>query len=159
MSKNWNEYHAEIAKVVASKSKDPSSKVGCVIVDKNNCPVSNGFNGFIAGSDESEFSWTDRSKKYLTVLHAEENAIIFAKRDLEGCKAYITHSPCNKCLTLLAQAKIREIYYSDPSIIRDRGSDEVKWAIKAIIRATGVSVVNLVNGKMYLEELFPEETK
>jgi hypothetical protein len=59
----------------------------------------------------------------------------------------------------LAQAKIREIYYSDPSIIRDRGSDEVKWAIKAIIRATGVSVVNLVNGKMYLEELFPEETK
>ena len=156
MSKSWNEYHADMAEVVASKSKDPSSKVGCVIVDADNGPISNGYNGFIAKSDESFFTW-ERPRKYLTVLHAEENAIIYAKRDISGAKVYITHSPCNRCLALLAQAKVREIYYSDPSIIRDRGSDDVKWAIEAIIRATGVSVTNVKNGKAYIDELYSEK--
>lgn len=156
MSKCWNTYNLEIAEKVSSRSKDPSSQVGCYIVDENNLPVSNGYNGFIAGSDESCFTW-DRPRKYLTVIHAEENAIIFAKRDLKGCKAYVTHSPCQKCLALLAQAKIKEIYYGDPSIIKERGSEDVKWAIKAIIKATGIKVINVKNGKDYIADLESED--
>lgn len=43
----WDEYFIEIAKVTARRSKDPSTKTGCVIVDPNNRPVSFGYNGFI----------------------------------------------------------------------------------------------------------------
>ena len=32
---SWDEYFMNIADVVASRSKDPSSQNGCVIVDKN----------------------------------------------------------------------------------------------------------------------------
>jgi hypothetical protein len=44
---SWNEYFIEIAKVTAKRSKDPSTQTGCVIVDKNNRPISFGYNGFI----------------------------------------------------------------------------------------------------------------
>ena len=37
---SWDEYFIEIAKVTAKRSKDPSTKTGCVIVDANNRPIS-----------------------------------------------------------------------------------------------------------------------
>ena len=36
----WDEYFMEIAETVALKSKDPSSKMGCVIVDPKKRVVS-----------------------------------------------------------------------------------------------------------------------
>lgn len=140
---SWVPYFIQIAKEVSSKSKDPSSKVGCVIADEKHRPVSFGFNGFVAGCDESKLSWTEKNKKYATVIHAEMNAIIFANRkDLSGCVAYITHSPCESCLKHMLQAGIREIHYEDVSIVRDRGSEDGKWAIKALIEATGAKVTS-----------------
>ena len=41
---SWDEYFIEIAKVTAKRSKDPSTQTGCVIVDKNNRPISFGYN-------------------------------------------------------------------------------------------------------------------
>ena len=35
----WDEYFMQIAETVATKSKDPSSKMGCVIVDQYNLVV------------------------------------------------------------------------------------------------------------------------
>jgi dCMP deaminase len=46
-NKTWDEYFIKIAEVVAEKSKDPSSKMGCVIVDKNKRVVSLGYNGLV----------------------------------------------------------------------------------------------------------------
>ena len=45
-----------IATEVAKKSKDPSSKNGCVIVDERHRPVSFGYNGTIQGADESKMT-------------------------------------------------------------------------------------------------------
>lgn len=54
---NWQEYFNNVAHAIALKSKDPSSKVGAIIVDKDNRIVSQGFNGFVAGCDESKMTW------------------------------------------------------------------------------------------------------
>jgi dCMP deaminase len=148
---NWNEYNMGIAKAASNGSKDPSTKVGCYIVDATNSPVSTGFNGMISEADESFFTW-ERPMKYLYVIHAEHNALLFSKRDLAGCKAYVTQAPCESCLKLMLQAKIREIYYDDCSIMRDRSTADQKTAIKAMIEATGAMVHNL-NGTSYLKEL------
>lgn len=148
---NWHDYHLSIAKSVAQKSKDPSSKVGCVIVDENNAIVSTGFNGMVQGADESKLSW-ERPQKYHLVVHAEANAIIFAKRDLKNCTAYVTDAPCEVCLKLLLQSKVRTIVYSSPEIMQKRSSKEQKEAIKALIESTGANVVN-VNGTAYIEDL------
>jgi len=149
---DWNKYYMNLASAVSEKSKDPSSHVGCVIVDSDNRIVSTGYNGFVAKSDESKFTW-DRPMKYLTVVHAEMNAIIYAKRDLRGCKMYTNFGPCENCLKHTLQAGIREVYYKDPGIMRDRSTAEQKEAIKRLIEATGAKVVNVDTNEEYLKEL------
>lgn len=147
-----HKYFIDIAKAVASKSKDPSSKVGCVIVDEDNRIVSTGYNGFVAGCDEDHMSW-ERPEKYFLVIHAEENALIYSRRDLSNCRVYITHGPCEVCLKHLLQAKVRDIYYDDPSIIKDRGTDGQKAAIRSLLRSTDAEVINVNNGKHYYTEI------
>lgn len=149
---NINSYFLNLAQAVSMKSKDPSSKVGAVIVDRDNRIVSTGYNGMVAGADESKLTW-DRPMKYHLVVHAELNAVLYARRDVQGCRVYITHGPCENCLKHMLQAQIVEIYYGDVSIMRDRSTPEQKEAIKRLIEATGAVVQNL-NGKLYTEELY-----
>lgn len=150
-----HEYFVTIASAIAQKSKDSSSKVGCVLVDQDNRIVSTGYNGFVAGCDETKLSW-ERPAKYLYVIHAELNALIYARRDLSGCRAYVTHGPCENCLKHLLQAKVKEIYYTDASIMRDRGTCEQAKAIENLIKATGAIVKN-INGKDYVSELWEKK--
>lgn len=49
----WDRYFIKMAMLVASKSKDPSTKVGCVIVGPDNEVRSTGFNGFPRGVTET----------------------------------------------------------------------------------------------------------
>ncbi len=113
---SWDEYFMGLAIFTSFRSKDPSSKVGAVIVDENNHIVGTGYNGFVAGIDESKFSW-DRegdflSTKYPYVVHAEANAILNStKTDLSKCRVYVTLATCNECAKLLAQKGIKKIYY------------------------------------------------
>ena len=149
----WAEYYMNIAKEVAKKSKDPSSKVGCVIVDIDNRPVSFGFNGFISKCDEQMMT-VDRPLKYLLTVHAEMNALILSKENnLEGCTVYTTHGPCSNCLKHLLQAKVRTIIYNDPGIIQKRGSEDEKNAITRLILSTEATVVNINNHKDYYKEI------
>jgi dCMP deaminase len=147
----WNEYFINIAFEVAKKSKDPSSKVGCVIVDSDHRPISFGYNGFVASCDESLMTF-ERPLKYNLIIHAEMNALIFAHRSVKNAKAYVTHGPCENCLKHLIQAGIKEIYYKNPGILIKRGSDEQKDAIIRLISSTGAICKN-ISGVSYIEEL------
>ena len=62
---NWDERFHEMAKLVASWSKDTNTKVGAVIVDQDNIVMSMGYNGFPRGCDDSIESRYDRPDKYL----------------------------------------------------------------------------------------------
>ena len=149
---NWNDYFMEIAKTVAIKSRDPSTQVGCLIVDDLRRPVSFGFNGFVAGADESQMSY-DRPLKYHLIIHSEENAVIHARRDLHKCVAYITHGPCDGCLKMLLQSGIREVYYADAGPMIARSTELQRDAIKRLILATSCKCENLTNGKSYYAEI------
>ena len=141
-----------IAMEVAKKSKDPSSKVGCVIVDKENRLVSTGFNGFVSKCDEQMMT-IERPLKYHFTIHAEMNALIFARENLFGCTVYTTHGPCDNCLKHLLQAGIRTIIYDDPIIMQQRGTDDQKNAITRLILSTEATVVNINNNYDYYKEL------
>ncbi|MCO4794651.1 MAG: dCMP deaminase family protein [Bacteriovoracaceae bacterium] len=114
---NWDEYFLLTAMITSFKSKDPSTKVGCVIVNHNKHQVSAGYNGMVSGIDETELPWgKDKTaplehQKYGYVVHAEANAILHASKSLEGCTAYVTLFPCNECAKLIASKKIKEIVY------------------------------------------------
>lgn len=107
----WHQHWMSLALQTAGLSKDPSTKVGAVIVTKNNKQCSVGYNGPPSGFDDTEADWNDRSIKYEMVIHAEENAILNCPFPKEGCKIYVTHRPCHKCMIRIMQVGIRELYW------------------------------------------------
>src|SRR3712207_92856 len=84
---DWDGYFMVVARAVASKSKDPSTKVGALIVDPSRVIRASGFNGFPRGVLDLPERLADREKKLTMVVHAEMNAICNAARvgvPLEG---------------------------------------------------------------------------
>lgn len=157
---NWDEYFINIAEQVALRSKDPSTKTGCVIVDSKYRPVSFGYNGFISGCDESKMT-TERPMKYHLVIHAEMNAMMFAKRDLEGCILYTLYAPCEHCLKHILQSGIKKIIYKIP-VVQSKISNaknsmttsETDLAITRLLQAVPDAVCKNINGKDYLDEIW-----
>ena len=108
MPKKWIHRFFQMAEMVGSWSKDPSTQVGAVIVEGNRV-VSVGFNGYPHGVGDSA-DMDEREIKYLKTIHAEENAILFAKRDLSGCEVFVTHFPCPNCSAKIIQTGIKTVY-------------------------------------------------
>ncbi|UCV26697.1 deoxycytidylate deaminase [Ferribacterium limneticum] len=111
MSK-WDQRFLELAQVVATWSKDPSTKVGAVIADSNNRVISLGFNGSPQGVDDT---YLEREVKLLRTIHAEANALHFAHRDVTGCHLFVTHPPCCHCAGHLIQRGIASVTFPAPT--------------------------------------------
>jgi dCMP deaminase len=112
---NWDETFIKMADLISKKSKDESTKVGCVIVSPDNVVLSTGFNGFARGIQEEGVPqrW-ERPAKYTWIVHAEANAVFNAARHgikLMGAKAYLNYAPCpcERCADALIQAGITEV--------------------------------------------------
>lgn len=155
---SWDEYFLNIAAEVATRSKDPSTKTGCVLVDPNRRPISFGYNGTIQGADEEFLPLDVRPLKYHIVVHAEMNAILFAGKDLRGATCYTLFAPCENCLKHLIQAGVTRIVYRHLRVRSSGRSDsmagsETDAALKALLRACPwVEVVN-AEGVGMLEDL------
>ena len=107
----WDKLFLNIAFDVSEMSKDPSTRVGAVIVSKDNRKISFGYNGFVRGIEETSKKW-ERPTKYQYVQHAEPNAIINCPFDTVDCTLYCTHQPCHRCIEIVAQAGIKRVVYA-----------------------------------------------
>lgn len=110
----WDERFLQLAGSISSWSKDPSTKVGAVIVDPDNRVVSSGYNGLPRGVEDRLDRLNERDVKLRLTLHAEHNAILFACRDLTGCTIYITAPPCAHCAAQIIQTGITRVVYRQP---------------------------------------------
>ena len=127
MSGKWDIRFLELAKHISGWSKDPSTKVGCVVVGEDREIRSTGFNGFPRGISDDNERLTDRSKKYPLICHAEENAIMHAARigiSLKGSTAFVTWPPCSRCARSLIQAGVQEIVYPVTDGIPERWMED-----------------------------------
>jgi dCMP deaminase len=111
MRRSWDEHFMDMAILVAQRSKDPSTKVGCVVVSEDKIVVATGYNGLPRGvQDISERM--ERPAKYLWTSHAEENAVAQSARvgaKLKGGTAFVTHHPCSRCARSLIQAGVTRV--------------------------------------------------
>ena len=124
----WDDYFMGLAHAAATKSKDPSTKVGAVVVDSERRIVSVGFNGPPRGTDD-EYAYSYREFKLLRVLHAEENAILFAARPLMGCAIYVTNHPCAHCAAVIVQSGIGRVMHPPVSAeFAERWGENMKHA-------------------------------
>ena len=114
----WDELFILQAALISQKSKDPSTKVGCVIVGDDNAVLSMGFNGFPRGVEEDYDNRWNRPEKYNWVEHAERNAIYNAARNgikLAGTRLYLNYEPkpCADCARAIIQSGIIEVIGPD----------------------------------------------
>lgn len=106
----WNKRFVELAEHISKWSKDSSTQVGAVIFDDNNRIISMGYNGLPQSVFDNQERYDNRELKYKTIIHAEMNSIIFAKRDLTGCSiATWPFLSCSNCTSAIIQSGIKRI--------------------------------------------------
>ena len=163
---SWDQYFINLCYEIAKKSKDPSTKVGCVLVYPDNGICSTGFNGFARGVKEvgdgdgfkkivdpeclshtrAKERWEDRSLKYPLVCHSEFNAVLNAARHghiTQGCKIYVPWHPCSVCANAIVQAGVVEVimdgdFEEDPELMKRWAKEHELAAL--IFREGGVLV-------------------
>ena len=138
MMTNWDKRFLRLAKHISEWSKDPSTKVGCVVVGPDRELRSTGFNGLPRGIEDNEERLNNREIKYPLICHAEENAIMHAARigiSLKGCTAYVTWPPCTRCARSLIQAGVSTIVYPENIEIPERWMDDFNLSLNMLKEA------------------------
>lgn len=143
----WDNRFLRLAKEVASWSKDPSTKCGAVITDRN-LLVSIGFNGFPKGVKDREEDYQNRELKYEKVLHGELNALLHANRSVKGCTIYVyPFMPCSRCMATIIQSGIsRVVTLPTSEDLRSRWEDSHNIAL-SMAKEAGVSVMYRDHGE------------
>jgi dCMP deaminase len=127
---------------LAEMSKDPSTKVGCIIA-RDNRQISEGYNGFPEGVYDCPDKLGDRTRKLLSMCHAEVNAVAWAARNgiaLAGATAYITHPPCGTCAALLIQAGVKTVIHRAGATLKPEWAASAAQA-RQMLSEAGIPVI------------------
>ena len=108
---SWDVWFMKQVYLSAEKSKDPSTKIGAVLV-KDRRIISSGYNGFPIGVKDKKKRYDDRVTKYNFVVHAEDNSVLSAARfgiSTIGTTLYTQGIPCCECAKSVIQGGVKEI--------------------------------------------------
>lgn len=128
-SKKWDRRFLALAEHVAQWSKDPSTKVGAVIVDTDNRVVSLGYNGFPRGVRDTPTRLKNRDIKYKIILHGDLNSILFSRGSVKGCTLYVwPFLTCTPCASTAIQVGIKRVVA--PHSDNPRWKDDFRLALE-----------------------------
>ena len=109
----WDKRYLQVAKLVATWSKDPSTQVGAVSVGPDGQILSQGYNGFPRGVHDYDWRLAEREIKLKYTVHAEMNCIYNASligATLKNSKMYVYGLPtCSECSKGIVQAGIKDV--------------------------------------------------
>lgn len=106
----WDKRYVDLARLVSTWSKDPSTQVGAVLVRPDNSVASIGYNGFPRGIEDTVERLEDRDTKYSLVIHAEMNAVLNAHDNVRGNTLYLWPLLCcDRCAVHMIQAGIARV--------------------------------------------------
>jgi len=149
----------QMAFVISSMSKDPSTKVGAVLVSPDRTRLSVGYNGFPTRIPDYKHWWQNRDSetddfcKYDLVRHAEMNAITQAKTDLKSWSIYITHHPCLECAKHIVSEGIARVIYTTSS---DKITMKIKKnKIRELFKIANVQFDQLPEKELLQEQVPP----
>ncbi len=109
----WDWRYYQLALHIAEWSKDPSTKVGAVIVGEDVRCIAVGYNGFPPGIADTAVRLTDREVKYKLTQHAERNVLDNAQFDVKGGLLVTTQIPCSGCAkSIISKGIARVVYYA-----------------------------------------------
>lgn len=135
---DWVKRYFALAEHVAQWSKDPDTKVGCVIVGKNRREMSVGYNGFPTGVADTPERLGDRDLKRKLIQHAERNALDNVRFDCSGGLLVTTMFPCSECVKSIISRKITNVICPAP-LDRPPWKDDADLS-SLMLRESGVAV-------------------
>jgi len=116
----WHDRYLELAKNISNWSKDPSTKVGAIIIGDKGQILSQGYNGFPRGISDDADRLNIREIKLSLMVHAEMNAIYNATHAgicLNNSTLYVYGLPiCSECAKGIIQVGISKIVIAKESI-------------------------------------------
>lgn len=108
---SWHELYMRHVYLIASKSKEPRSRLGAVLV-KDNRIISEGYNGLVRGAnDDLPERWIS-PEKFLWIEHAERNVInncAYHGVNSKDSTLYTNGIPCENCTRSLIQSGVTSI--------------------------------------------------
>lgn len=111
----WDWKYLDLASFISRWSKDRAA-VGAIIVNSTlGRIIAVGFNGFPTNITDCVILLADKPKKREMIIHAEQNALLFAGRDARDCHLYVVGKPiCNMCAILAIQSGIKRVIALTP---------------------------------------------
>lgn len=147
--KKWDRHFLAIAVECSKMSKDPSTRVGAVIVGPDREIRSTGFNGLPRGILDAPERLHDREMKLKLVVHAEMNAVLNGARfgvPLKGCSLYLAATddsgavwggpPCTRCAVEVIQTGIWQIVSFPKKAVPSRWHEDLRLAESLISEAS-----------------------
>lgn len=101
--------------LIASKSKDPMTKIGAVLV-RDNHSILRGYNGIVKGVKDLP-ERMERPEKYDWMSHAERNIFYLAAKlgiSTDQTTLYTQGLPCVQCADGVIQSGVKEIVLHTP---------------------------------------------
>ena len=150
---HWDKRFLRIAEEVRLWSKDPGTKVGCVLVSERRI-LSTGYNGFPQTISDDLDRYIDRDFKLSITVRAEKNAILNAAKNgtkVQGSTLYVTFPPCSQCASAIIQAGVAQIVCPDPASAPERWRSNFLAASNLFYEA-GVKVLYYTDSDLCLTE-------
>lgn len=146
-SYKWDKRFMEMAQLISTWSKDPSSKIGAVAVNDERRILATGYNGFPKGIADTEERLNDKDEKYPRIIHAEMNALmnaLYSGVSLKDSTLYVYGLPvCPSCTKCVIQAGVKRVVI--PSAKTDKGNWQQVWEEQSapMLKESGVQITYL----------------
>lgn len=116
---NKEEKYINLAEFFSTWSKDPSTKVGQVIIGDNGQVLQQGYNGLPRCIEDTEERLNNRELKYQYVVHAEKNALYNALLNgvqVKDSTMYVHGlEVCHECQKGIIQSGIKKVVMYVPN--------------------------------------------
>jgi len=149
-SHSWNLKYLTLAKKFASWSKDPSTQVGAVAIGNKGQVLSQGYNGFLRGFNDSPLIYKDSKLKSNYIIHAEMNCIYHATLNgisLEGSTLFVYGlDVCHECAKGIIQVGIKEIVTYSPNKPKEKWIESFKIS-QELFKQSGINYIKIDENK------------
>lgn len=143
----WDTRYLEMAKLVATWSKDPGHKIGAVAVGEHGQILSTGYNGLPRKLRDFDNRLTNRDLKLKHTIHAEMNVIYNASLtnvSLRDASLYVYGLPCcSSCSLGIIQSGINRVVITSQSL-NDSDFWTESWQFsKSVFEEAGIEIVEV----------------
>jgi len=151
----WDLRYLNMARLVSTWSKDPSTQTGAVIVREDKSIASVGFNGFPRSMPDTLELYNNREEKYSRIVHCEMNALLFLSENVQNYTLYTwPFMSCDRCFVHMIQAGITRFIAPEatPELLTRWG--DAFNRVRMYARETNVELIEVPRGDLLLSEEF-----